>query len=130
MNMDAKLDKVVERHVELATALASERVDPGSFAKMSKEYAELTPITDEIKRLRQALAEIEGLDEIIADASTEGEMKALAEAERGALAARIPKLQRAVQILLLPKDEADAKSAILDLKAATGGYDPPLRLSP
>ncbi|MBI1774725.1 MAG: peptide chain release factor 1 [Proteobacteria bacterium] len=121
MSLDAKLDKVVARHAELSEALAAERVDPGSFAKMSKEYAELTPITDEIKRLRQVRAEIEGLNEIIADGSTDSEMKTLAETERGELEARVPKLERAVQVLLLPKDEADTKNAILEVRAGTGG---------
>ena len=121
MSLDAKLDRVVARHQELAAALASERVDAGSFAKMSKEYAELTPIADEINRLRQVLIEIDGLEQIIADASTEAEMKTLAESERAELAARVPGLERSVQILLLPKDEADAKNAILEVRAGTGG---------
>jgi peptide chain release factor 1 len=121
MSLDAKLDRVVERHQELAAALAGERVDAGSFARMSKEYADLTPIADEIQRLRQVRSEIDGLEEIIADAATDAEMRQLAEGERAELAGRIPVLERAVQILLLPKDEADAKNAILEVRAGTGG---------
>src|SRR5258708_6155930 len=121
MSLDAKLDKVVARHEELASALAAERVDAGSFARMSKEYAELTPIADEIKRLRHVRSEIAGLDEIIVDQSTEAEMRSLAESERTELVGRVPALERGVQLLLLPKDEADAKNAILEVRAGTGG---------
>jgi peptide chain release factor 1 len=121
MSLDQKLDRLVARHEELSHQLASERIDPSSFARMSKEYAELTPIADEIKRLRQLRTEIEGLDEIIADQSTDAEMKSLAESERSELKARMPPLERSVQLLLLPKDEADAKNAILEVRAGTGG---------
>jgi peptide chain release factor 1 len=86
---------------------------------MSKEYSELTPIAEAIAELRKARDERRDLEAMLADP----EMKDLAEAELEALDRRLPELERGIQILLLPKDEADEKNAILEVRAGTGGEE-------
>jgi peptide chain release factor 1 len=88
---------------------------------MLKEYSELTPVVERITELREAQSEIGDLAELIADQGTDAEMRALAEPEFHALKDRIPELERRVMILLLPKDEADERNAILEVRAGTGG---------
>ena len=110
-------NRVAARHDELRDALAGGQVEAHAFAKMSKEYSELTPIAEAIAELRKARAERQDLTAMLADP----EMKDLAEAELEALDRRLPELERGIQILLLPKDEADEKSAILEIRAGTGG---------
>ncbi len=112
-------NRVAARHDELRDALAGGQVDSQAFARMSKEYAELTPIAEAIADLRKARAERQDLAAMLADP----EMRDLAEAEIQALDRRLPELERGIQVLLLPKDEADAKNAILEVRAGTGGEE-------
>jgi peptide chain release factor 1 len=112
-------NRVAARHDELRDALAGGQVEAHAFAKMSKEYSELTPIAEAIAELRKARAERQDLTAMLADP----EMKDLAEAELEALDHRLPELERGIQILLLPKDEADEKNAILEVRAGTGGEE-------
>jgi peptide chain release factor 1 len=112
-------NRVAARHDELRDALAGGQVEAHAFAKMSKEYSELTPIADAIAELRKARDERRDLTAMLADP----EMKDLAEAELEALDRRLPELERGIQILLLPKDEADEKNAILEVRAGTGGEE-------
>jgi peptide chain release factor 1 len=119
-SLDAKLEKVVRRHAELRDALA----DPargGEFAKLSKEYSELTPLVESIETWQRARAEHADLELLASEG--ESEMKALAEIELRALDKRIPALEQQIKVLLLPKDEADERNAILEVRAGTGGEE-------
>lgn len=122
MNLDQKLDAVSARHDELRDVLATHS-DPGSsdYTAMLKEFSEITPIVEAIAELRQAQGEIADLAEMMTDADSDAEMKALAEQEFYELKERIPKLQHEVQVLLLPKDKDDERNAILEVRAGTGG---------
>jgi peptide chain release factor 1 len=117
---EATLDRLVRRHAELNDMLAS-AAEAGNFAKLSKEFSELTPIVDAVGALRAAQAEMQTLAPMLAD--SDPEMRSLAESEFLALKERIPVLERTVQIMLLPKDEADERNAILELRAGTGGEE-------
>ncbi|GEO40678.1 peptide chain release factor 1 [Skermanella aerolata] len=119
MSFEDMFNRVAARHDELRDALAGGQVEAHAFAKMSKEYSELTPIAEAIAELRKARDERRDLDAMLADP----EMKDLAEAELEALDRRLPELERGIQILLLPKDEADEKNAILEVRAGTGGEE-------
>ncbi len=122
MKLDEKLDQIVSRHEELSTLMSTGDIgDSDEFVKMSKEYAELDPVVAAIRELRDAQHEAGDLAELIADAATDADMKALAEEEFAALTARIPELERNLQVMLLPKDAADEKNAILEVRAGTGG---------
>ena len=118
--LEGKLETVVRRHAELRDALA----DPargGEFAKLSKEYSELTPLVEAIETWQRARAEHADLEQLAGEG--ESEMKALAEAELNTLGKRIPELEQRIKLLLLPKDEADARNAILEVRAGTGGEE-------
>ena len=121
MSLDDNLTKVVERYADLATAM-SRRGEAGSddYVRMAKEYAELTPVVEAVEELRGVRAEIADLDDLAAD-EEDAEMRGLAEDERALLAARLPELEHRLKVLLLPRDEADARNAILEVRAGTGG---------
>ena len=117
---DAKLDRLVARHAELSAAMA----DPartGEFAKLAKEYSELTAIVEAITALRQIEAERQSLEELVGGGDVE--MKKLAEVDLDSVKKRLPALEEQVKTLLLPKDEADEKNAILEVRAGTGGEE-------
>ena len=100
-----KLNRVVQRHEELARSMAGEGpIDREAFARVSKEYSDLTPVVDSIRQLLKADQEAKDLSSLIAEPGADGEMRALAEEELRALKARLPELERQVKILLLPKD--------------------------
>ena len=112
-------DRVAARHDELRDALSAGGLDAAVFARLSREYAELTPIAEAIVELKRARAERGDLEAMLSDP----EMRDLAAAELGELERRLPELTRRIQILLLPKDEADEKNAILEVRAGTGGEE-------
>ncbi|MCZ6860410.1 MAG: peptide chain release factor 1 [Alphaproteobacteria bacterium] len=122
MSLDTKLGRVVERHKELANTLASgELTDQQEMARLSKEYADLSPVVEQIEALSDAKAEMGDLAEMIADPDGDAEMRELAETEFAALKARVPELEAELKVLLLPKDDVDEKNAILEVRAGTGG---------
>ena len=119
----AKLDKLVDRWEIIQTELST-GPDQEVFVRLSKEYADLDPVVAIINELRQIYQEREDLSEMsaaTADSSGDKEMIDLAREELRELAPKIEKLERDLQIMLLPKDAADEKSAILEVRAGTGG---------
>jgi len=123
LSFEQKLERVVARHEELRKAMAAPDLDPRQFTKISKEYAELEPIAEAVSALRKARAELDDLKALMADGGGDPEMKGLAEAEFFALKERLPEMEKQVQIMLLPKDAADEKNAILEVRAGTGGEE-------
>ncbi len=122
MSLNENLQKVVARHDELAELMAApEAASSGDFADMSKEYAELTPVVEGVAKLSAAQSEAADLAAMLADPEMDSEMKELADVEFQASKGKIPALEKQLQILLLPKDEADEKNAILEVRAGTGG---------
>jgi peptide chain release factor 1 len=120
MNLGEKLDRVLARHDELAQLMVEGARDAGEFARLSKEYSDLNAIVEKIRELKRAQAELSDLEQLIAS-EDDREMRSMAETERVALSARLPELEREMQLLLLPRDEADARNAILEVRAGTGG---------
>ncbi|MHA1107603.1 MAG: PCRF domain-containing protein, partial [Alphaproteobacteria bacterium] len=122
MNLDEKLDRLIARRNELTELMSSaSAADPQEFVRMSKEYAELSPVVECIEELRAVGREIDDLDAMIADAGDDDEMRSLAQEERTGAAARLPEIEHRLNVLLLPKDAADEKNAILEVRAGTGG---------
>ena len=122
MNLAASLDAVLARHGEIEAQMSAGAAgDPGEFARLSKEYADMEPVVAGIRALKAAQAEMADLAELIADPETDAEMRELAETEFLDLKSGIPDMELRLQRLLLPKDEADAKNAILEIRAGTGG---------
>ncbi len=121
MSLEENLERVIARYDELQSLMSSAQpLPPEEIVRLSKEYSNLTPVVAGINAMRDAQAEMEDLDAMRGDES-DPEMKAMAEAEFAALQQRLPELARRVQILLLPKDEADSKNALLEVRAGTGG---------
>jgi peptide chain release factor 1 len=118
MSFESKLDGLVKRYAELRDKLASpELAGSSDFAKFSKEFSDLGPIVDSINTLRAAEQGLRDAKEMLNDP----DMREMAEEEVRELSARVPELSREVQLALLPKDEADEKNAILEIRAGTGG---------
>jgi peptide chain release factor 1 len=99
---------------------ANLRRSPGSsfeIARISREYTDLKPVAEEIAAYRRALDDLAEAEAMLADP----EMKALAEEELPRLKARIPEMEQALRLALLPKDAADARPAIVEIRPGTGG---------
>jgi len=115
MSLDAKLDRIARRVEELKHALA--QAEGGGVAELSRELSELAPIAERIAAIRateRAIAEAEAM-------LSDPELRELAEAELAELRARLPALRHETRLALLPKDEADSRSAILEIRPAAGG---------
>jgi peptide chain release factor 1 len=125
MDLEPNLDRVLVRHAELSALLAGENgpTDAANFVRYSKELAELEPVAAGIRRLREARQQMEEAASLKDDAGLDAEMRQLAEEEYYALKEQLPTLEREVQLSLLPKDEADEKNAILEVRAGTGGEE-------
>jgi len=117
MNLDAQLDKVLYRYDELNALLAEG--DGASFARLSRELSELEPVAAAARALMKARADMADAEAMMADP----DMKDLAAEEYYALKESLPGFEREVQLMLLPKDEADEKNAILEVRAGTGGEE-------
>jgi peptide chain release factor 1 len=116
MNLADKFDRIVARAEELRSDLSS-GLSGEAFSKASRELSELEPVVARIEELRAAEAEAAGAEQLLADP----EMRDMAEQELRSLRERMPKLAREIQLALLPKDEADERSAILEIRPAAGG---------
>ncbi|HMK40716.1 MAG TPA: peptide chain release factor 1 [Methyloceanibacter sp.] len=117
-----RLDRLVARWQTVQGALAA-GADQESYVRLSREFAELDPIVATITALRKAEKERDDLNQMIDDPAADPDMATLAEAELGALDPKIEELERQLKVQLLPKDAADEKSAILEVRAGTGGEE-------
>ena len=117
---EQKLDALLARHEAVEANLARE-VTPDTYVKLSREFAELAPIVETVKRYRSLVGEIEGLNALIADAATDAEMRAMASAEKPQLEQRRAALEQEIKLALVPKDAADERNVILEIRAGTGG---------
>ncbi|MDQ0458459.1 peptide chain release factor 1 [Rhizobium paknamense] len=93
------------------------------YVKLASEYSELQPVVKAIRDHAEAEKELQGLKSLLSDKATDREMRDLAEMELPDVEARLEKLETDIQIQLLPKDAADEKSAILEIRAGTGGSE-------
>ena len=119
MSLTDKLSAIRARAQELTAQMAAGNLSGEDYARVSTEYAALEPIVQTFTAYEAAVAERAGLEEMLADP----EMKAMAEEEARALDARIPELEHAIRVALLPRDEADARNVVLEIRAGTGGAE-------
>jgi peptide chain release factor 1 len=115
--MQEKLAAIKARHEELAALMSRTGLSGAEFTKLSKEYAEISPVVEAIDAYTKAVQEREDLKEMLNDP----EMKDVAYDEIGALNQRIPELEHSIRMALIPKDKEDVKNAILEIRAGTGG---------
>jgi peptide chain release factor 1 len=109
-----RLEQITQRFQYLEAAMA---YGSGNIAALAKEYSDLKPVVEQISAWR-------GLQDDLAEAEAmlrDPEMKELAEEELPRLRARLPEAEKALQLALLPRDEADARPAILEIRPGTGG---------
>ena len=111
-----KIDEILARF-EYLEAKMSGGLGGAAMVATAQEYAELRPVVEQARAYRALLADITGAEEMRADP----EMRALAEEELRELRARLPEAEAGMQRALLPRDEADGRSAILEIRAGTGG---------
>ncbi len=113
-----RLDEIAARFEFLEAKMAS-GVSGGDIAQLAREYAELKPVVSGIDAWRQCVADIAEAEAMLDDP----EMKALAEEELPDLQARLPELEQILQVALLPKDAADARPAMVEIRPGTGGEE-------
>ncbi len=115
-----KLSAILRRHDMLSGRL-NEVSDGETIVQLSREIAELDPVVTQIKQLETTQAELEGVEAMLKEPALDAEMREMAETERSESLERIAALEQTIQIALLPKDAADEKGAILEVRAGTGG---------
>ncbi len=115
-----KLDLISRRRDELEAKLSA-GVAGAEFAAASRELSDISPVVEAIQNWRVAQDELAGVEAMLADRAIDAEMRALAEDEKSAAEARIAGLEQDIRVALLPRDAADEGSAILEVRAGTGG---------
>jgi peptide chain release factor 1 len=111
-----RLDAILARH-DIITATLAAATSSENFVPLSRELSELDPVVEAIRAYRSAEQTVAELEALAADP----EMRSLAEEERPAALEALEAAAQNLRLLLLPKDEADEKSAILEIRAGTGG---------
>ncbi len=120
MSFEKKIDGIIARHKEIGEAISQpDKLKGGEFARLSKEYSDLGEIVETGLAWKTAKQELDDAKAMIN--GKDADMRELALEEKAQLDVLVPKLTEELQILLLPKDEADAKNAILEVRAGTGG---------
>src|SRR5512139_1983280 len=118
------LDRIVsietKKH-DLAEAMAAPNLAPEDFVRLSKEYAQIEPVAAAAREVRRLRAELEVLTGLAHDATAEPELKELAANEAEEIREKLPQAERALAVKLLPKDAADERAAMLEVRAGTGG---------
>ncbi|MGA8698927.1 MAG: peptide chain release factor 1 [Xanthobacteraceae bacterium] len=117
---DQKLDALVTRHSALERDLSA-ALPAETYVKLSREFAELAPVVDAVRSYRAAQRELDDLTGLIADPTTDPEMRAIAESEKPQVEARRTALEQELRLALLPKDAMDERNVILEIRAGTGG---------
>ena len=117
---DRKLEALVARHRAIEHELASQ-VTPDSYVKLSREFAELDPIVATVNNYRAVVAEIDGIETLIADSATEAQLRSMAAAEKPHLEDRRAVLEQELKLALLPKNAMDERNVIVEIRAGTGG---------
>ncbi|HXY58917.1 MAG TPA: peptide chain release factor 1 [Methylocystis sp.] len=120
MFSEDKLDLILRRREEISDRLSG-NPDSQTYIALSRELASLEEVAAAIETFRTARAEVESLREMLADSSTDAEMRALAQSELEGAETKLEEASESLQIALLPKDAADEKSVILEVRAGTGG---------
>jgi peptide chain release factor 1 len=115
-----RMNQVVKRFDMLEAQMAAGPA-PDVYVKLASEYSDIQDLVARIRELHGAEQELADLEAMLSDKGTDPEMRSLAEMDKPDVEDRIDDLQHEIQILLLPKDAADERNAILEIRAGTGG---------
>ena len=118
-----KVQNLIDRHLELEKELSSGRVEKKKFAEISKEYSDLNDIINQAKEYLSYHKDFEELNNIINDKTSDDEMKDFAISELETLKSNYEINEKKIKLFLLPKDLADSKNAIIEIRAGTGGLE-------
>ena len=117
------IDDLISKHSNLEKELSSQSLDKKLFAEKSKEYSDLNEIINDAKNYLSFENEKIDLENIINDKDSDNEIKSMAEQELNELQLNYHKSEKKLKFFLLPKDEADKKNAIIEIRAGTGGLE-------
>ena len=118
-----KIEDLISKHALLETELSTGKVDKKLFAEKSKEYSDLNEIIKEAKEYQSFEKDKFELNKIISDTNSESDMKSMAETELDKIIRKHEINEKKIKLYLLPKDEADKKNAIIEIRAGTGGLE-------
>ena len=118
-----KIEELISKHKNLEIELSSGNVDKKLFATKSKEYADINEIIEEAKKYLDFEKNKKDLEKIINDGSNDKEIKEMAEIEFNELLLNKELNEKKIKLFLLPKDDADSKNAIIEIRAGTGGLE-------
>ena len=118
-----KVKEIVVRYESLEKALSQTDIDKNTYVKNSKEYSSIGDIISEVKAYIKSIEDKEASEKIIQDKSADKELKEMAELEIQEINEKIEDLETKIKIFMLPKDEADEKNAIIEIRAGTGGLE-------
>jgi peptide chain release factor 1 len=116
-----RIASIEARKHELQQAMSRGDLSPDEFVRLSKDYAAIEPVAAAAREVRRLRAELEVLNGMVADPAAERELKEMAAAEADEIRHKLPEAERALAIKLLPRDAADERSAMLEIRAGTGG---------
>ena len=109
------------RKEDLSNALSAPDLAPEAFVQLSKDYAEILPVAEAARELRRLRSELEVLGGLVEDRDAEPELRAMATEEAEEIRRKLPEAERALALKLLPRDTADERAAMLEIRAGTGG---------
>ncbi len=118
-----KVKEIVSRYETLETALSKTDIDKNTYVKHSKEYSSIGEIISDVKIYIKTIENKEGSEKILEDKSADKELKEMAELELEEIKSKIGELETKIKLFMLPKDEADEKNAIIEIRAGTGGLE-------
>ncbi len=118
-----KVQNLINRHLQLEKELSSGKIDKNKYAEISKEYSDLNEIVEKAKQYLSYHKDIEDLNNIINDKDSDSEMKEFANSEVENLKNNYLINEKKLKLFLLPKDLADSKNAIIEIRAGTGGLE-------
>ena len=117
------IEELITKHSILEKDLSSGSIDKKKFAEKSKEYSDLNEIIDSAKKYVSFEKDKIGLEKILDDKNTDVELKNMAHRELEDLKIENKKIEKKLKLFLIPKDEADKKNAIIEIRAGTGGLE-------
>ena len=118
-----KVEELILRHKSLEEDLSSGNIDKKLFATKSKEYSDLNEIIDQAKKYLNFEKNKQDLEKLINDDSSDKEIKEMAQIEINQLIKNNELNEKKIKFFLLPKDDADSKNAIIEIRAGTGGLE-------
>ena len=117
------IEELINKHSILEKDLSSGKIDKKLFAEKSKEYSDLNEIIEDAKKYISFEKDRIELEKILGDQSSDAELLKMAEIELKDLETQYKKNEKKLKLFLLPKDEADKKNAIIEIRAGTGGLE-------